>query len=240
MGRRRPKYNKTYGRTIEYAFFDFAQTWNVKRVAYAASFGTDEWEFTPEQTARCSQLAKLFTAVSVREESGVKLCKEHLGVEAIKKGVKTQPPSGNMLCYILDENSETDALIDKVATSQDLKPFRANFIKKNAKVEDQVQPPIEQWLRNFQEAEFVVTDSFHACVFSIIFGKPFVVITNAKRGISRYESLLSVFNLSNHLIRSASGYQPNFDYAVTPEARECLNDMRNFSIQFLKNALISQ
>ena len=251
----RPRYNITYGRIIEYAFFDFAQTWNVKRIAYAASFGTDEWEFSTEQTARCSQLATRFSAISVREKSGVKLCKEHLGVEAkqvldptmllnredyeelIEKGVKSQAPSGEMLCYILDENSETDALIENVAGSKGFKPFRANFIKKNAKVEDQVQPSIEQWLRNFQEAKFVVTDSFHACVFSIIFGKPFVVITNVKRGVTRYESLLSMFNLSNHLIRSASEYQPNFDYAVTPEARKCLDVMKETSLQFLKNSL---
>ena len=254
----RPKYNKTYGRTIEYAFFDFAEKWNVKRIAYAASFGTDEWEFTEEQTAQCARLARLFDAISVRETSGIDLCKVHLGVDAIrvldptmllnredyeeliKKGVKTNKPSGNMLCYVLDENSETETLIEKVSRTKNLRPFKANFIKKGAKIKEQIQPPIEQWLRNFQETDFIVTDSFHACVFSIIFGKPFVVITNEERGVTRYESLLSMFNLSNHLIRSASGYQPNFDYAVTPEARECLNDMRNFSIQFLKNALISQ
>ena len=78
----RPKYNTSYGRTIYNAFFDFAENWNVKRIAYAASFGTDEWEYNEKQTWLCSRLASLFSAISVREISGINLCKKYLGVDA--------------------------------------------------------------------------------------------------------------------------------------------------------------
>ena len=54
----------------------------VRRVAYAASFGTDKWEFSPKLAARCRALAGKFDAVSVRESGGVGLCRAHLGVAA--------------------------------------------------------------------------------------------------------------------------------------------------------------
>lgn len=64
-------------------FLDFTKDWNVKRLSYAASFGVDHWEYSEKETHICASLAQRFDAVSVREESGIALCKEHLGVDAI-------------------------------------------------------------------------------------------------------------------------------------------------------------
>lgn len=72
-----------YSPCLQNYFLDFAQDWDVKRVAYAASFGVDNWEYSDEQTKVCASLAQKFDAVSVREESGITLCKEHLGVSAV-------------------------------------------------------------------------------------------------------------------------------------------------------------
>ena len=51
------------------------------------------------------------------------------------------------------------------------------------------------------DAKMVFTDSFHGCVFSIIFNKPFWVIGNDYRGNARFDSLLKLFNLENRRIR---------------------------------------
>ena len=51
----------------------------------------------------------------------------------------------------------------------------------------------------FRDAKMVITDSFHGTIFSIIFNKEFYSISNQSRGGSRFESLLSQFNLSNRL-----------------------------------------
>ena len=72
-----------YFHEIEHAYLDFTEGWNIRRIAYAPSFGTDEWEYTPKQTERCCILIKDFNAVSVRESSGVNLCREYLGINAI-------------------------------------------------------------------------------------------------------------------------------------------------------------
>ena len=61
-------------------------------------------------------------------------------------------------------------------------------------------PPVSAWLRGFRDAAFVVTDSFHGCVFSILFNRPFVAIGNASRGLSRFHSLLKTFGLESRLV----------------------------------------
>ncbi|MEB3373139.1 polysaccharide pyruvyl transferase family protein [Bacteroides sp. CR5/BHMF/2] len=61
----------------------FTKGWNVRRVAYAASFGNGNWTLSEEQTNECAALAKLFYSISVRENSAVTLCKDNLGVDAL-------------------------------------------------------------------------------------------------------------------------------------------------------------
>ena len=63
-------------------FLDFITNKKTKKIAYAASFGVDFWGYSPQETKRYSELIKKFDGISVREDSGQKLCKEYLGVEA--------------------------------------------------------------------------------------------------------------------------------------------------------------
>ena len=75
----RPKY--VYD--IKYYFLDFLPTsYSVKRIAYAPSFGTNEWEFSPSLTAECKEYISRFSAISVREDAGVSLCKKYFNVQA--------------------------------------------------------------------------------------------------------------------------------------------------------------
>lgn len=219
-----------YNAFLSSMFLDFVQDKQVKRIAYAASFGTDKWEFTPQQTAVCVPLAKKFDMVSVREDSGVKLCKEHLGVDAVHvldptmlltkeeyiqliEKEKEPKSNGTLFNYILDPDARKSAFIQKVAKAKGLKAFqvlpkyqtetRTKDDVKN-RIEDCVFPGVTTWLRAFMDAEMTVVDSFHGMVFSIIFNKPFWVIGNAHRGMSRFTSLLKVFHLENRLL-DASG-----------------------------------
>ena len=214
----RPKY---FFSAIENAYLDFTKEWNIKRIAYAASFGTEEWEYTDEQTINCAGLLKRFNAVSVRESSAVKLCNEKLGVDALHvldptmllekddyiklfAETNTLESEGNLFCYILDESTEKTTIIDNVAKEKGLTPFHVNskYDDPSAPIEERIQQPVEKWLRAFYDAEFVVTDSFHACVFSIIFNKPFIVYGNRERGFTRFESLLKLFGLEERLVCS--------------------------------------
>lgn len=201
------------------AYLAFAKEWDVKRISYAASFGTDEWEYTSKQTIECCRLLKRFNAVSVRESSAVLLCKQQLGVDAqhvldptmlfdaeyyiaLFKQANTPISEGDLMCYILDSSEQKCELIDFVSETLSLNPFYVDF-KYEISVDyqkEKVKSPVEEWLRGFYDAKFVVTDSFHACVFSILFKKPFVVYGNKYRGMARFHSLLSMFGLEDRLV----------------------------------------
>lgn len=218
----RPDYNAF----LASMFLNFTKREDVKRIAYAASFGTSKWEYTPHMTKICAQLSKRFDLISVREESGVTLCKEFLGVEAQlvldptmllnredyeKLVIAEQDPvsSGSLYHYFLDPNDKKRALIEQVAIFQGLQPFTVmpkyhayNKTKWNVKhrIEDYVVLPVTSWLRGFMDAKMTVVDSFHGAVFSIIFNKPFWVLGNSKRGNTRFKSLLGIFGLQNRMV----------------------------------------
>lgn len=208
------------GQQIENAYLDFAKNWNIKRIAYAASFGTENWEYDEEQTKKCKNLLHKFDAVSTREVDGVKLCKAKFEVDAqhvldptmllsmddymaLFQKANTPKSEGTLLNYVLDETEEIDYLIKKVSTDKHLVPFAVNnpFEYDDSKpLQQRIKPSVETWLRGFYDADFVITDSFHACVFSIIFKKQFVVVGNKDRGMSRFESLLKLFGLEDRLV----------------------------------------
>lgn len=243
---------------ITLAYLDFAKDWKgIRRVAYAASFGTDAWEYTPEQTEQCAALARLFDGVSVREEAAVKTCRERLHCEALHvldptmllkaedyvslfEGQSLEEPRGQLLTYVLDETPEKARIIRQVADRHHYEVYRANsrYEDSFAPLEERVQPPVEQWLKDFHDARFVITDSFHATVFSILFGKPFIVIGNKDRGLSRIHSLLGMFGLENHLVHSVEDLDLGKDYALDAgRVNEVLEVRRREAMEFLKNKL---
>lgn len=208
------------GQSVENAYLDFAKNWEIKRIAYAASFGTDKWEYTEEQTLECKQLLQKFDSISVRETEGVNLCKRYFDVDAqhvldptllldvndyiaLFQNKHISKSSGTLLYYVLDKSNEIDKLIQKVASEKRLRPFAVNNPYENddsKSLNERIKPSVETWLRGFYDAEFVITDSFHACVFSIIFKKQFLVVGNKERGMARFESLLKAFGLEDRLL----------------------------------------
>lgn len=250
----RPKY---FNDSIENAYLEFAENWHIKRITYAASFGTEEWEYTLKQTENCKCLIKKFDAVSVRESSGVDLCKKYFDVDAnwvldptmllvkddyinIFRKANTPQHNGTLLCYILDNSPEKTTLINKIEKDYHLKAFNVKCKRDDVKapVEDRIRPSIEQWIRGFYDAKFVITDSFHACVFSILFHKPFLTVGNKGRGMARFKSLLSMFGLEDRIIdvHSPANINTNIDWNVVDKL---LETKRKEAIKFLTNNLVT-
>lgn len=207
-------------------FLDFlGDDERTRRVAYAASFGKDEWEFSPKMTARCAPLAKRFHAVSVREDSGIALCREYLGVRAehvldptlllsesdyrgivdrdeVRGFLEKRVPARRLFAYVLDASAAKSAFVARVAGTLGLEAEEIMPRSEDLRAGTAAFPPVSAWLRGFRDAEFVATDSFHGCVFSIVFNKPFVALGNASRGLSRFHSLLKTFGLEDRLVLS--------------------------------------
>ena len=225
------------------------------RIAYAASFGVDVNEFSKEQIACGREYLKLFSAISVREESGIRLCKELFDVQACQvldptmllsredyqRFASTAPQSpGNLMVYVLDRTDEKDAFITEFAETRGLVPFYANSKAEipwdvDIPIGERKQPPLENWLKGFADAEFVLTDSFHACVFSILFHKPFGVFVNLERGLSRIESLLQPLGLMDRcMIDAPVDLDKPIDWKFIDNV---LMQKTESSLEFLKHAL---
>ena len=255
----RPKYSPS----IENHFLAFEQNNSkVKRISYAASFGVDSWEYSPKQTENCRELVQLFNAVSVREKSGISLCKNNLNVDAIQVldptllvdkdeyiGLvkKDNLPERNetLLTYLLDQNSAIQEIVAGAERKLNKKAFstmpRAFFRNVGAQQLDKcIAPPVTNWIKGFMDADFVITDSFHGTVYSIIFNKPFISIGNTKRGMSRFTSFLEMFDLQDRLLteKNLDRYEELLNRTVDFDSVNIkLAKLKSQSITFLEEAL---
>ena len=103
-----------------------------------------------------------------------------------------------------------------------------------------IYPPIENWIKSFTEADFIVTASFHGTVFSIIFNKPFISIVNKERGASRFESLLKQLDLMNRMVNVGSEISDDliYDKIDYELVNKKLIDLKRKSINYLNEALV--
>ena len=94
-------------------------------------------------------------------------------------------------------------------------------------IEERIQPPVELWLKGFDQAKIVLTDSFHACVFSIIFRKQFYLYTNKDRGMERYTTLFNMLGIDNRSVLSIEDVEkmPPIDYNAVSKRLKHLQEV---------------
>lgn len=233
-----------YNRYIEDMYLKFVPD-SIKKIAYAASFGVDTWEYNSRQTRRCAKYAKRLEDISVRESTGVALCKDYLGVDAtcvldptILAGADAYKPllkekteeQDYLFAYILDITPEKQAYVENMAKSKGLKAI-IKSADKNATLS------VENWLSMIANSSMVVTDSFHGTVFSLLFHKEFYSIVNIARGGTRFASLLSPLGLE-HRMGNVSQFTLTEPFPIDwQQVDKILDKQRQDSMNFLTNAL---
>ena len=245
----RKEYVKYYA-YLQFYFLDSAtSSQRSKSIAYAASFGSDRWEGNTTETFECAKLLKDFYAVSVREKSGIELCKKHFGVEAnlmpdptmlltreeydelIAKGDTNLPtPSRFIAVYILDLTQEKQTLINQVALEMNLP-----VVFLNSKTSPLTIP---NWLLHIKQCDYFITDSFHGSVFSIIYGKSFVCLGNKDRGNSRFTTLLDTYDLTNKLISDYDIEEVLYilnNKLSEQKIQDIINNRRSEAFKFINN-----
>ncbi len=243
-----------YFNDIEDAFLAFAKDWDVRRLSYAASFGTDALEYEYTQLEACSKLLERFDGVSVREDSAVKQCEEWFdydGAEQVLDPVMLLPPQryvkeitngGGVVSYVLDPSDQKSAVADFISrvSGMNIHDISVHPYANNCSVEERIVPAVEDWLKAFAGADFVVTDSFHGCVLAILMHKRFIAVGNNYRGMARLNSLLKLFDLDMRLVH---GIDPEDDgeYFLSHPDWEAVENIlikkREKSLAFLRKAL---
>ncbi len=233
--------------TVTDFFLGFGAEDAYLRLSYAASFGVGTWNF-PEYTPEVSRLLARFKAVSVREASGVNICRDDLGRPDAQHvldptllvspdfysgicGSKPTKSDKNVLCYMLDHPT---------IRSQILAELGPAYREETLSLEHSDRLTVPAWISSFRDADFVVTDSYHGTIFSIIFERPFISIANEERGAERFTSLLALLGLSDRLIR-ADAPGRIAELVATPidfvPVRAALARLRRLSEDYLKDTL---
>lgn len=238
----------TRGANLNY-FLDFIPDNSTKRISYAASFGKDTWQGSLEETEQVSKLLSKFDSITVREDSGVTLCNDLFHVNAIHvadptllltkedyNSILSRPQiKSQITTYILDSTDEKrNAIfnfseISKVNVVPLYSPKRITYYHS-----------VYYWLENIRDAKYVIVDSFHGMVLSIVFRKNFAVLANAQRGLTRFTSLLSQLGLEDRLTNEFTCenimkiFSNEIDYF---QVESKLNRMREFSLNILKESL---
>ena len=221
-------------------------------ISYAASFGHDYYAGKiPQDEAHV--LLSRFDSISVREKSGVDICK-YLGVNALHVLDPTLLLTEDDYVKLIKENGGIKINKQYICTVM-LKKENYNIIK-NAKaledfndfdiidaIHDQHDSfrTVSEWLDAIRSAKYVITDSFHGTVFSIIFKKQFVcIISKNYNGQARIPSLLSTLHIDNNRIYNSiydinkECFKSKIDY---DNVYNYLNIEKEKSLLFLKCAL---
>ena len=193
------------------SFFTFSD-FSKKRVAFSASFGTDSIERGKENIPSYSRALKRFDSITIRETSGVNLCKKTLGVEAkhlldpvflldlekfdkiIDFGEKKY--QGKIVSYVLDISTDLNKKFKKLEKSTGLEVINLARGKLSA----------GEFLKAIKDCEIFLTDSFHGTCFALLYHKKFLALKNESRGAARFDSLIETFNIQNAFISNIKDF----------------------------------
>lgn len=235
---------------ITYLSYLLAFTSSEKRISYAASIGTNEIPIEKQKMFK-DELPK-FKNISVREDKAAEIVKDLIGedvqvvldptllVDADEwRKIEKKPESIDVnqpyiLTYFLGNGTEEqNKIIENVANKNNLKVI--NLLDKSNKELYCAGPDVFLYL--ISHSKLVCTDSFHACVFSFLNEKPFLVFDRKdkeKNMNSRIETFLKTFKLEKHYYD-----KNNNDIFVTDyqDGKCILEEKRKFSYNYLKSSL---
>lgn len=230
----------------ENAFLAFCSSANIRKIIYAASLGLPYWEYDEVETDEIREALNHVEAISVREISAVDILLKATGHQAkfvldptmlisperyralVKKELAKAPRG--VVSYILDNTDDKQQLVEKVARAKQLRHTEINSR----------DITVKQWIAYIASADMVVTDSFHGCVFAIIFGRPLIFVINDERGNARFDSLIKTFGIDGNLVTNISEYNSTKDYSLPQNIKINLNQLQRISTSFLNESVSNQ
>lgn len=237
---------------------------NINKISYSTSFGVSS---IPE---KYNEKYKLFLRridhLSIREDSGVKLAKEIAGVtgklvcdptllltkeEWEKEASKERKYDEKyILCYFLGSNIEHRKFAERLKEKTGLKIVSLNHADEYVKYSDEFcdYAPFDigprEWISLVKNAEYVLTDSFHGTVFSLIFNKKFYCFrrysSNATGSTnSRLDSILKIAEVNNErILTGLEDVEDVLKYDIDFEkVNKNLDKFREDSKKWLLNAI---
>ena len=212
-------------------FLDFVRS-NKRKLSYSASLGTNEVSGSPTDIEKMNFYLSQFDDISVREDRGVELLKENFNINStqVLDGIFHIPLG--LLEKMAEEYSSNEEYIGVFT----LPYFKTQTWYKEVldKISDKLNltikefdwdytTPVEKWLSFIKHSKFMITDSYHGTLFSIIFNRPFIQIKNAPKVQSRFDTIFNIFNIQKKTV-SKFDIEINYDELLKPLDWEFINN----------------
>jgi len=243
-------WNEEITNGFEDAYFGgFADKNKAKIISYAASLGGNK----VDNEKKFERLLRKLDAISLREKTSVDFVKQYTDKEVVdvldptlliakKDWEKNLRLDDNYKKYVLflslrrNDNEESLNFAGKIAKKERLKVVRLVSFKSISKYKMIINTP-KTFLNLIKNSKYIVTDSFHGVVFSIIFRKEFFVIKREAEKLGKTNSSFRIQNLLDKLqikgrIIGEEIQEINYDNVDKILAKE-----REKSIQYLRENL---
>lgn len=211
--------DQIWGGKLPY-YLNFAPN-NKKKIAWAPSFGgITKWDRTYEE--QIAGLISRFDFLGVREQSGVEVCHRLGRTDAVKvidptllltqqdyDRIREKIESEKPYAFVYLLKNTISCGLDEIFSYIKSLGLDVKFVN-NTEIGDEyapVYPTVGEWVDMLASASLVITNSFHATVFSLLYERPFITIPLAgiySRMNGRIEELLAESHLKDRI------YQGNF------------------------------
>ena len=232
-------------------YLDFAEP-GSRKIAYAASVGSDY--IHPRYKEDMRKSLSSYSGISVREHSIKEEVQELTGIpvktvldptmllmkedyEEIKAASPIKEPY--ILVYMIEGNEQVISLANTISISLGLPVIQRRPEKG---LTNQLPPfctaDAGEFLGLVEGASYVITNSFHGTVFSILYEKPFVSVLHSGTGSGTVD-LLTQLGLESHILYDPADFK-DFSMFQTEDPKSLhiqMEKLKKYSTEFLVNSL---
>lgn len=210
-------------------FLDFGDE-KVIRTTYAASFGISDWEDSQWMTFEDAKLLlSRFDFISIRETSGFLLLREKFGIKDVTQvidpallfprfdeltGAITQ--GDELILYKLVNSANYYEHARQLSRLLDCPLRSIGSIRRIKGVRCAYPESLEGWIRRIASARYIITDSFHGTVVSLLYGRQFIICVGNPKRITRIQSLLAQLGLEDRILLDTDPVEKMAEHLSTP------------------------
>lgn len=238
--------DQIWGNLDEGYYLQFAPS-KAKCIAYAPSFGGITLNMEKKEILK--KYLSRFIFLGLRENSGVSLCHElgyanavlvpdptlllpkidYQKISNIKKSFRPY-----LLLYLLGNKISVD--VKRFFLFANHYNLDIKYVASQGRVDKypKLYPSVEEWIGLIENAKYVITNSYHGTIFSLIFNKNFLTIPVSgvhSRMNVRIEDLLSKYGLRDRI------FGDNLDFLLSPVDFSKFNEYRELELSMVNKTL---
>ena len=192
-------------------FLDFVKD-NKRKVTYAASFGKDTLNGTQWiSKERIIELLRQFKCIAIRETSGKKLLSEY-GIDTIQvvdpvllfknydELIGSPKQRDEIGLFKINKTDEFYAKAKEIGKLAAIPVRSIGSLRREPGVICRYPEGIEGWMQSIASSKYILTDSFHCLVISLLYHRQFVILPGLSGRVTRLQSLLQLVGLENRIM----------------------------------------